>query len=322
MRLDDDNNLNAEEGNAGGFGFGGGGGGLGGFGGGSPLGGLAFAFLPMLFSRLGCLGTAILLGVLFFFGAPLLNSLGGAGGGSVGSTPAYQQSGPDRAAPPSDGGSVAQVCGKNSERRLSCNVMANANETWARLMPGYTQPGLHFYSGNDQSGCGSAQSAMGPFYCPADRKVYLDTSFYDELRTRFGAPGQFAEGYVVAHEIGHHIQNLQGISDRVSAQQQRVGRTAGNALSVKLELQADCYAGVWAANARKKDGSKVLEDGDIQSGMTAAQAIGDDTLQRESQGRVVPDSFTHGTSAQRQMWLKRGLDSGDMRQCDTFAEAY
>ena len=318
MRLDDDNNLNAEDqGSGGGFGFSRGGG-LGGFGGGSPIGGLAFAFLPFLFSRLGCVGTAIVLGLLFLFGGPLLSGLGGMSGG-VGGAPAARQ---DASQPgTAGGGSVATICAANPERRMSCNVMANANATWAALLPSYSKPKLVFYGGEGQSGCGAAQSAMGPFYCPEDRGVYLDTSFYQELRQRFGAPGDFAEAYVVAHEIGHHIQNLQGISDKVSAEQQRVGRTAGNALSVKLELQADCYAGVWAANAKTHDGRAVLEPGDAEEGLKAASAIGDDTLQRESQGRVVPDSFTHGTSAQRQMWLKRGLDSGDLRQCDTFSGA-
>ena len=154
----------------------------------------------------------------------------------------------------------------------------------------------------------------GPFYCPSDRDIYLDTGFFDELANRFGAKGDFAQDYVIAHEFGHHIQNLLGISDKV-AQAQRSGSTAeGNAQSVRLELQADCYAGVWAANNRDR-----LDPGDVEEGLTAAHAIGDDTLQQQAQGRVVPDSFTHGTSAQRMKWLKRGIDSGDPAQCDTFS---
>jgi predicted metalloprotease len=154
---------------------------------------------------------------------------------------------------------------------------------------------------------------MGPFYCPADQGVYLDTSFYDELRQRFGAPGDFAQAYVIAHEVGHHVQALTGIADKVQSSQQRVSRTEGNALQVAMELQADCYAGVWAAANRDR-----MEPGDVEEGLRAAQAIGDDTLQKAAGQRPVPDSFTHGSSAQRQMWLKRGLDSGDPAQCDTF----
>jgi predicted metalloprotease len=157
---------------------------------------------------------------------------------------------------------------------------------------------------------------MGPFYCPTDQGIYLDTSFFNELANRFGAKGDFAQDYVIAHEFGHHIQNLLGTSDEVQQQMARASRTQGNALSVKLELQADCYAGVWAAANRDR-----LDPGDLQEGMTAAHAIGDDTLQQETQGRVVPDSFTHGTSAQRAAWLKRGIDTGDPAQCDTFNEA-
>ena len=178
----------------------------------------------------------------------------------------------------------------------------------------FRAPKLVFFGDQGgQSGCGAAQSAMGPFYCPSDQGIYLDTNFFAELANRFGAKGDFAQDYVIAHEFGHHIQNLMGTSTQVSQQQAQASRAEGNALSVRLELQADCYAGVWAAQNRDR-----LEPGDIEEGMTAAHAIGDDTLQQETQGRVVPDSFTHGTSQQRQAWLKRGMDSGDPRQCDTF----
>ncbi len=310
MRLDDDNNLNVED-QRGGGGFGGfGGGGLGGLGGGSPLGGMVFGLVPLLFSRLGCFGAAIVIGLFLMFSGGL-GGIGGMLGG--GGQPAVQQR-----APAAGGSTLAQSCAVDPASRLSCNVLANANGVWARLLPGFTQPRLVFYAGSGRSGCGAAQSAMGPFYCPSDQGIYLDTEFYQELQTRFGAPGDFAQAYVIAHELGHHIQKLQGIADRVSSEQARVGRVAGNALQVKMELQADCYAGVWAANARTKAGQPVLEPGDAEEGLKAASAIGDDTLQRESQGRVVPESFTHGSSAQRMMWLKRGLETGDPAQCDTF----
>ena len=180
----------------------------------------------------------------------------------------------------------------------------------------FQQPKLVFYSGNGQSGCGAAQSAMGPFYCPSDQGIYLDTSFFQELATKFRATGDFAQDYVIAHEFGHHIQNLLGTSDRVSSLQRQSSETDGNKYSVMLELQADCFAGVWAAKNRDR-----MDPDDLAEGMTAARAIGDDTLQKEMQGRVVPDSFTHGTSEQRMTWLKRGIDSGDPGQCDTFAGA-
>jgi len=311
MRLDDGSDVDIEDqrGSGGGFGgFGGGGIGSGGFSGGGGLGGLAIGLLPMLFSRLGCFGTAIVIGLFVLFSGRLGSLTGGGGTQAVAPHQTTQTGGTD----------AASSCAVDDASRLSCNVLSSVNNTWAKLLPGYKAPKFVFYAGSGRSGCGAAQSAMGPFYCPADNGVYLDTEFYDQLKTRFGAPGDFAQGYVIAHEVGHHVQNLTGIADRVAAQQQSVGRIAGNALQVKMELQADCYAGVWAANARNRDGSAVLEVGDIEEGLRAAAAIGDDTLQRESQGRVSPDSFTHGSSAQRQMWLKRGLDTGDYRQCDTF----
>ena len=169
--------------------------------------------------------------------------------------------------------------------------------------------------------CGMGQSAMGPFYCPRDRRVYLDLEFFQELSTRFGAPGDFAEAYVIAHEIGHHVQNLLGVSQKVEQAESRAGsQAAANRYSVALELQADCYAGVWAAHAAEVSGGKVaLEPGDLQEGLRAAAAVGDDTLQKQTQGTVVPDSFTHGTSAQRQHWLQQGYSTGDPKACDTFA---
>jgi predicted metalloprotease len=177
----------------------------------------------------------------------------------------------------------------------------------------YPAPTLVLFEGSVRSGCGGASSASGPFYCPADRKVYLDTSFFDQLSRQFGAPGDFAAAYVIAHEVGHHIQTITGTSQQVTRLQQRAGKTEANALSVRLELQADCYAGVWAANNRN-----LLDEGDFAEGVRAAQAIGDDTLQRQMQGRVVPDSFTHGSADQRIRWLKKGFESGDPNACDTF----
>jgi hypothetical protein len=171
--------------------------------------------------------------------------------------------------------------------------------------------------------CGVGQSAMGPFYCPRDRRVYLDLQFFQELSTRFGAPGDFAQAYVIAHEIGHHVQNLLGTSDQVQQAESRArGQADANRYSIALELQADCYAGVWAAHAEEVSGGKVaLEAGDLEEGLRAAAAVGDDTLQKQTQGRVVPDSFTHGTSAQRQHWLQQGYSTGDPKACNTFGNA-
>ena len=201
-------------------------------------------------------------------------------------------------------------------------VLRDTEETWGQVFSEhstrYEPPVLVLFSEATQSACGLGQSAMGPFYCPSDRKVYLDLSFFQELDQRFGAPGEFARAYVVAHEVGHHVQTLTGVSDRVAAARQQGDRASGNALSVRQELQADCYAGVWGYYAAKKD---LLEPGDAEDGLRAAAAIGDDRLQRQSQGRVVPESFTHGSSAQRVEWLKRGLESGRLESCDTFSAA-
>jgi hypothetical protein len=185
---------------------------------------------------------------------------------------------------------------------------------------GYLSPTLILYDRATGTGCGTGQAAMGPFYCPLDRRVYLDLEFFNELSTRFGAPGDFAQAYVIAHEVGHHIQNLLGTSEQVQRAEQSGNRAEANRYSVALELQADCYAGVWAAHAAEVSNGKVaLEQGDLQEGLRAAAAVGDDTLQRETQGRVVPDSFTHGSAAQRQHWLQEGYSTGDPKACDTFA---
>jgi uncharacterized protein len=198
-------------------------------------------------------------------------------------------------------------------------VLKSTEDVWGQVFSErgarYEPPVLVLFSDATQSACGLGQSAMGPFYCPRDRKVYLDLSFFRDLSERFGAPGDFARAYVVAHEVGHHVQTLTGLSDRVAAAREQEGRTGSNQLSVRQELQADCYAGVWGHYAARDN---LLEPGDAEDGLRAAAAIGDDRLQREAQGRVVPESFTHGSSAQRVEWLKRGLESGRLESCDTF----
>jgi hypothetical protein len=199
-------------------------------------------------------------------------------------------------------------------------VLADTEDTWNEQFRSfgstYEDPKLVLFSGAVDSGCGSAQAAMGPFYCPRDRKVYLDLSFFQELADRFGAPGDFAGAYVIAHEVGHHVQNLLGVMDKVDSARGGGSDTGADSLSVRLELQADCFAGVWARNADRA--RHILEQGDIEEAMQAAAAVGDDRLQRESQGYVVPDSFTHGTSEQRVRWFKRGFDGGRIDGCDTF----
>ncbi len=180
----------------------------------------------------------------------------------------------------------------------------------------YVPPKLVLFSGQVSSACGFASAAAGPFYCPGDRKVYIDLSFYRQLATEFGAPGDFARAYVIAHEVGHHVQNLLGITDKAAQAEQSAGRVGANHVSVQIELQADCFAGVWAAQANAA--RKILEPGDLEQGLKAASSVGDDTLQKREQGTVVPDSFTHGTSAQRVGWFRRGFDSGNIDRCDTF----
>ena len=205
-------------------------------------------------------------------------------------------------------------------REMTAVVLADTEETWHALLPQYgvqyVEPTLVLFSGAVQSGCGFAQSQMGPFYCPADQKLYIDMSFYDDLSQRFGAPGDFAQAYVIAHEVGHHVQNLVGTAGKVREAQQGMGQAQANALSVRMELQADCYAGVWANHAARS--RQLLESGDVEEGLNAASAIGDDRLQKQSQGHVVPDAFTHGSSAQRVEWFRKGLEAGTPEACDTF----
>ncbi|HUG53709.1 MAG TPA: neutral zinc metallopeptidase [Vicinamibacteria bacterium] len=200
-------------------------------------------------------------------------------------------------------------------------VLADTEDTWTalfreRLDRDYQEPELVLFTQAVQSACGVGQAAMGPFYCPRDRRVYIDLSFYRELRERFAAPGDFAQAYVIAHEVGHHVQNLLGLSDRVHAAQQGASRTRANALSVRLELQADCFAGVWGHHAQRV--RNVLEPGDLDEALNAAAAIGDDRMQKAGRGYVVLESFTHGSSVQRQQWFRRGFDAGTLEACDTF----
>jgi hypothetical protein len=281
----------------------------GGFGGGGGMGGGLGLILGLVASRFGIVGVLVLIGGAWLLG---FNPLGGGGSGVVSPS---QQAGPAAA-----GGSADQVCATDQTRRFTCQVLASTEDSWATIFQElgqqYRPAGLDFYTGNGSSGCGAAQAAMGPFYCPTDNKIYIDVSFYNELQTRFGAAGDFAQAYVIAHEVGHHIQFLTGTLEQASSAQQRLSRGEANAVQVKVELQADCYAGVWAARNRNR-----LEAGDIEEGMRAAEAIGDDTLQRQAGGRVAPESFTHGSSAQRMAWLRRGLESGNPRSCDTFNSA-
>jgi predicted metalloprotease len=199
-------------------------------------------------------------------------------------------------------------------------VLADTEDTWQALFRDmgktYEEPRLVLFTGAVESACGTASTAVGPFYCPMDQKVYIDLEFYNELKNRFGAPGDFAQAYVIAHEVGHHVQNLLGIADKVHSLRSRVGETEANKLSVMMELQADCFAGVWAYHAEKA--RQILEQGDIEEALNAASSIGDDRLQRQSRGYVAPDSFTHGSSAQRVRWFKRGIETGNMGQCNTF----
>jgi predicted metalloprotease len=252
------------------------------------------------------IGTIVLALVAMYFGVDpsiVLNT-------ATGPAPIEAPAGPAAKPPPDDRGA-----------KFMSQVLADTEDTWKAIFAQngkqYVEPKLVLFSGATPTACGTGQAAMGPFYCPGDQKVYIDLRFYDELKTRFRAPGDFAQAYVLAHEVGHHVQNQLGISEKVDRMRQRASEAEGNQLSVRLELQADCFAGIWANQADRS--RKVLESGDIEEGLNAATAIGDDTLQRQTRGMVVPESFTHGSSAQRVRWFKRGLETGDVRQCDTFA---
>ena len=255
----------------------------------------------------GGIGTIVLVLVAMYFGvdpAPLLETMQNTGGASTAGTR------------PTD-----EDLDNEPLVDMVSVVVADTEDVWTEIFAEqgqqYQAPSLVLFTGATKSACGIGQAAMGPFYCPADRKAYIDLSFYRELQSRYKAPGDFAQAYVIAHEIGHHVQNMLGISGQVHQMKQRLGQAEANALSVRLELQADCLAGVWAIRADKA--RNILERGDVEEALNAASAIGDDTLQRKSQGTVVPESFTHGTSEQRQRWFREGLGSGDPDSCDTFS---
>jgi predicted metalloprotease len=288
MRLDDfDNSIKVEDqrGSGGGFGlpFGGGG-------------------------KLGCGTLVIVLIASVIFGVDPMQMLGSVD----------QQAGSGQVAGPEAGKSLEESCTVDEFSKESCDALSSLNKTWGAIFSQAGQrletPKLVFYAQSGRSGCGAAQSAMGPFYCPSDNGIYLDTDFYKDLDQRFGAKGDFARDYVIAHEYGHHIQNLLGLSEQVQSAS-RANPSRANQLSVRLELQADCYAGVWAAKNRDR-----IEPGDLEEGLTAAHQIGDDTLMKGAGQRPVEDAFTHGSSAQRMEWLRKGIESGNEDACDTFGD--
>ncbi len=270
--------------------------------------GLLLRLLPMVFRLFGVKG-----GVLALLGIGAFLFLGGDLSGLLG-TPST--------APPAATRQQTASAQEQEQVAFVKVVLADTEDTWKPLFQQigkrYREPRVVLYRGAVRSACGLGQAAMGPFYCPGDEKVYLDLGFFDELARRHGAPGDFAQAYVIAHEIGHHVQKLLGASDKVHRLQRRLGKKEGNRLSVRLELQADCYAGIWAHHAQRQ--RQLLEPGDIEEGLTAASAIGDDRLQREATGRVAPDAFTHGTSKQRVRWFSRGFKRGTLEVCNTFAK--
>lgn len=222
---------------------------------------------------------------------------------------------------PEPSGQSQQASARDEGREFVARVLGSTEQTWGEIFQragrNYTQPKLVLFSNQVQSACGFAQAAAGPFYCGNDQKVYIDLAFFRELHDRFKAPGDFAQAYVIAHEVGHHVQNLLGIMDKVQTRQRRAAEREANVLSVRLELQADCLAGIWASFANRE--RKILEPGDVEEGLNAAAQIGDDTIQKRAQGYVVPEGFTHGSSQQRVSWFRRGIQTGDLKQCDTFA---
>jgi predicted metalloprotease len=275
--------------------------GMGGGGGGFGFGGRSIGIGTIVLALIGG----------WIFGVNPLTLLGmfsGGGGAPV------QQSVPAGPAPAPPAG--------DPQAKFVSQVLRSTEQVWTEVFKQngrtYQPPKLDLFSGSYPTACGHGQAAMGPFYCPNDRKVYIDLSFYQDLERKLGAPGQFAQAYVIAHEVGHHVQNELGIMQKVDALRERSSEAQANALSVRVELQADCFAGVWANRSQQREGGWRLEQGDVESALNAAAQIGDDRLQKRSQGTVVPESFTHGTSAQRVSWLKRGLDSGSVDQCNTF----
>jgi predicted metalloprotease len=283
-------------------------GGLGGGLGGGYSGGLGGRRGPIGVRRAGGGGIGaviVILVIAYFLGVNPLELLDG----NLQSTPSSQ--------------SQRSVAGVSDEMRdFVATVLADTEDTWGEIFrqgnEDYPEPTLTLFSGSVASACGRASSSTGPFYCPGDNNLYIDLGFYDELRSRFGAPGDFAQAYVLAHEVGHHVQNVLGILPKVHEERARLGEAEANALSVRTELQADCFAGIWANHTAQRG---LLEEGDIDEALTAAAAVGDDRLQQQGQGYVVPDSFTHGTSEQRAEWFKRGYEQGTVGACDTFNAA-
>ncbi len=277
-------------------------GGFGGGGGLSPM--LLIPLFRLLFSKVGLIIVAILVGIMFLTGTNPLALLQQF----VGGEPQYAQSSTYQ--PSSEEQALADQ---------TAVVLADTEDVWNKIIDGYREPTLVLFSGQVNSACGLASSATGPFYCPGDEKLYIDLSFFDEMERKFGAAGDFAQAYVVGHEVGHHVQKITGTMDQVNAMRGQLSETEFNKLMVRVELQADFYAGVWAHHTQSKTG--FLEPGDLNEALNAASAIGDDRLQKQATGRVVPDSFTHGTSAQRVRWFKKGYESGDVSQGDTFNAA-
>ena len=258
---------------------------------------------------LGTIAVALVAGWIFGINpGTIIGVLGGLEGAAPGATQQAPAPGATRSAP------------QDENARFVSTVLASTEEVWAETFQAsgrdYRKPVLVLYRGSTRSACGTGQAAMGPFYCPGDEKVYLDLGFFETMRRQLGAPGDFAQAYVVAHEVGHHVQHLLGITDRVDALRGRQSEAQANAMSVRLELQADCFAGVWAG--RSQQAKNWLEQGDLEEAMNAASQIGDDTLQQNAGGAVRPESFTHGSSAQRMRWFQRGFQSGQVSQCDTF----
>ncbi len=302
MRLDDErpsDNIEDRRSSGGGFGF--------------PMGGRGRRVrIPMGRSRggMGIGGIILLLAISYFLGINPLELLTGGG-----FSPPAQRQVTQRPA----GQNGRPVTANDPGRVFVAKVLGTTERTWDKIFSRqlgrrYQKPTLVLFRGSVRSACGMAGAAMGPFYCPPDKKVYIDLSFYDTMKRRLGAGGDFAQAYVIAHEVGHHVQNLLGIAGKVAAARRRLSKVEANRMQVRMELQADCFAGVWG-----HDNRRLLERGDLEEALNAAAAIGDDTLQRKARGYVVPESFTHGSSEQRVRWFKRGFDSGDIRACDTFS---
>lgn len=270
---------------------------------GSGLGGLSPMIIGLLLklvtSKKGLIIVAVILGVMYFTGNNPLNFLTGNPSNEIQSSTTYKG-----------------TAKENELADFSATILADTEDIWNQIIPNYREPTLVIFTGSVNSACGSASSSTGPFYCPGDEKLYIDLSFFQEMERKLNAPGDFAQAYVIAHEVGHHIQNITGVNRKVQSMRGKVSQTQYNKYSVMLELQADFYAGVWAHHSQKIN--KMMENGDLEEALNAAHAIGDDRLQKNATGRVVPDSFTHGTSAQRMRWFKKGFDTGDVNQGDTF----